>query len=117
MCNGVMLGCSAPSDCTGGKVCCGSMGGGGGGGGFTLNCLTADQCMPSDAGGFTFQLCDTMHACPTGESCMTFMQGGFCVNPDAGTGMRRPDAATEAGSSGDSGGAESGASDAASSGD
>jgi hypothetical protein len=38
--------------------------------------------------GFTALLCDSTHACPTGENCVTSMfgQGSFCVPPDAGAG-------------------------------
>jgi hypothetical protein len=99
MCGGVMLGCSAPSDCKGGQVCCGRMGGANG---FSLSCTGSDQCT-----GGAFQLCDSMNPCPAPETCRTFMQGGFCVTPDAGAGGdAAASEAGEAGASNDGGASE-----------
>jgi hypothetical protein len=92
-CGGITLQCMMPTDCTGNKVCCGMMGGRS----FSLSCVASDQCV----GSGTFQLCDSTHSCPSGESCMSSMFGGgsFCVSPDAGA----SDASASDGGPGDAG--------------
>jgi hypothetical protein len=73
----------------------------------------------STGGGFAFQLCDSMHGCPTGDQCIAafggrgggggMMGGGMiCLNPEAGSpfGMMM-----DAGRSSDTGAPETGATD------
>ena len=91
-----MLKCSGPPDCTGGEGCC-IKGTFGMGAPMVMSaCVSPDQCLSPPGmgfgmgmggmgmmGGFTFLLCDSTHACPTGENCVPSMfgQGSFCISP------------------------------------
>ena len=127
MCGGAMitLGCSAPADCdkTPGTGCCLRGTFSGGAPKIMAACGDPVACtaVASTRAMFTVLFCDSMHACPSGLSCVPsrYGQGEYCVNPDAGTGSTdsgtdAADAGTDTGTAAEAGGAtEAGAGDAA----
>jgi len=69
-CQGAAVGCTADT-CTGGDVCCGSLGSAGG---------ASTQC-ESSCGMGQGQLCDPMNPnCPMGEDCRSFGMGMFALH-------------------------------------
>jgi hypothetical protein len=73
-CKGLVAACGSAADCSGGDVCCASLGGGGSGsisvGGFNIS-VSCDKTCPS--GGF--QLCAKDSECKAGVTCQSTMFG------------------------------------------
>ena len=76
-CSGIPLTCTGSANCSGGDVCCASLGGGGA------------SCQPTCAGtggfGGSFQLCNSDSDCPSGDHCRMSPFGvGICRAPGGG---------------------------------